>query len=147
MNNFVYFDEITQSLSKSVARGDASLKAVPGLVRLIIGKKMWKRRISTMTGHLVEFDSFEHFVTSPPPEGLGSSVETLICLCAYDHKTIQLIEKTVGKTDSKFHPPKNRRTHMERFNLTDLPRTASKLKKHLSASELVQLINELQSDS
>ena len=62
METSLYFDEITQSLSQAVNRGDMSLKSVPGLLELVIDNEMWKRRISSMTQIIVEFRTFQEYI-------------------------------------------------------------------------------------
>lgn len=153
MNELVYFDDITQSLSKAVARGEASLDAVPGLLRMIIRRKMWRKRISSITGGIVEFESFEQFVNALPPEGLGTTIEAIKCLCCNEPKMLATIEKAIGKNPSQhasgqesnsFRP---RRRRSERvFDISNIPTLAYRLRLYLTPEQLSELISNLRTE-
>jgi hypothetical protein len=74
-------DQIVQSLSQAIARGMASIPAVPGLLRSVLEKDMWRERVVRQTGEIARFNTFEEFVTSHPPEGLGTTVKVLESIC------------------------------------------------------------------
>jgi len=93
MNKLIYFDEISQSLSIAVYHAHANLKNMSGLLRMTIQSGMWRKRILTVTGDIVEFESFEAYVIANPPYGLGTDIQTLKWLCGNDKELIGLIEK------------------------------------------------------
>lgn len=45
------------------------------------------------TDKLTQFDSFEEFVESYPPEGLGTDIATLVRLCENKPRVLDLIER------------------------------------------------------
>jgi|SRR5579859_3173117 len=102
INELVYFDEITQSLSKAVYHANANLKNTMGLLKMIISQEMWRKRIVTITGEVVEFQKFEQYVVAQPPEGLGTNIETLKFLCCSDASLVELIDRAVAPPPLKF---------------------------------------------
>lgn len=73
--------QVVRSLGDAVARGMASIPSVPGLLRSVIEKDMWRERVVTQTGEIARFDTFEAFVSAYPPEGLGTTVAVLESIC------------------------------------------------------------------
>src|SRR5437660_7972839 len=97
MSSLIHNDAIARSLARAVARGDESLESVPGLLRRIITENMWQERILPESAELIRFDSFEDFVTAPPLDGLGTSVEILRLLCKRDVEVLALIDELTKK--------------------------------------------------
>jgi hypothetical protein len=85
-------------LSRSIREGAASLDNIPSLIRQIIEEQMWREHLHQKTGEVFRFDSFKEFVVTPPPEGLGTTVATLIRLCADDPLVVDLIDEMVQFT-------------------------------------------------
>lgn len=170
MNELVYFDEITHSLSQAVYRGNASLEVIPGLLRLVIGEGMWKRRLSAVTGDIVEFDTFEQYVTALPPEGLGTTIAVLKCLCCFEVEWKEVLDGMIGNSQIPLPiqdvPQNNKapvaevskqpriasmgkqnRRNKKNEQLMDLgsvSATAKKLKRYLSQEQIDDLIARLQ---
>lgn len=92
-NPLVKFDHTVALLTSSVRRGSSGLHSVPGLVKQIIREDMWQKRVIEATGELVECKTFAEFVTSPPPKGVGTDVETLKRLCHEDMEALDLIDQ------------------------------------------------------
>ena len=92
-NPLVKFDHTVALLTSSVRRGSSGLHSVPGLVKQIIREDMWQKRVIEATGELVECKTFAEFVTSPPPKGVGTDVETLKRLCHEDMEALDLIDR------------------------------------------------------
>lgn len=86
-------------LYSATKRGEAGLSSVPGLLDQIIDGDMWQSFVIEDTGEIVEHPTFKSFVETPPQEGLGTTVKTLINIC---HEHIELIDKIDGlcKADS-----------------------------------------------
>jgi hypothetical protein len=95
MNELVYYDEITQSLSQAVKWGGAGLGNIPGLLKMVIEKQMWRKRVVVMTGEVKEFRYFEEYVIAHPPEGLGADVKMLQRLCCNEPDLLDLIEQAI----------------------------------------------------
>ena len=92
-NPLVKFDHTVALLTSSVRRGSSGLHSVPGLVKQIIREDMWQKRVIEATGELVECKTFAEFVTSPPPKGVGTDVDTLKRLCHEDMEALDLIDR------------------------------------------------------
>jgi hypothetical protein len=82
-------------LSRSIREGVASLDNIPGLIRQVIEEQMWREYLYEETGEIFSFDNFKAFIEADLPEGLGSSLATLIRLCADDPLVVDLIDETV----------------------------------------------------
>jgi hypothetical protein len=82
-------------LSRSIKEGAASLDNIPTLIRQVIEEQMWREYLDEKTGELFRFDNFREFVETPPPDGLGTSVATLIRLCVDDPLVVDLIDEMV----------------------------------------------------
>lgn len=85
-------------LSRSIQVGIDALDQLPGLIRQIIEEQMWQQHWHQETGRVSYFGSFAEFVETSPPEGLGTTVPTLIRLCANDPLVVDLIDRTVELT-------------------------------------------------
>jgi hypothetical protein len=59
---------------------------------------MWREYIQEKTGEVFRFDNFKEFVETPPPDGLGTTVATLIRLCVDDPLVVDLIDEVVQFT-------------------------------------------------
>ncbi len=92
MNELIYYDEITRSLSQAVYHAYANVKNVNGLLKMTIQSGMWRKRMETVTGAIVEFSSFEDYVVGEPPQGLGTDIPTLKLLSFGDEELLSLIE-------------------------------------------------------
>lgn len=156
MNEEVYFDEIAQSLAHAVYRGDASLNTVPGLLRLILEQDMWRRRVSSVSGQIIEFSSFLDFVVALPPEGLGTSIQKLKCLCGYEPEWFDTLDQL--SRDEEARIPKSKRIQVQPdtkrvrimkdgervINPARVSDTAKKLKRYMSQKQIDNLIKRLQ---
>jgi hypothetical protein len=80
LSPLIYADEITQSLSKAVAWGSEFMNTVPGLLKQVLEREMWKRRYVVRTGQIVEFESFTQYIIQPPLEGLGTEPYKLLAM-------------------------------------------------------------------
>jgi hypothetical protein len=85
-------------LSRSIREGAANLDNIPSLIRQIIEEQMWREHLHQETGELFRFDSFKEFVETPPPDGLGTTVATLIRLSVDDPLVVDLIDEIVQFT-------------------------------------------------
>ncbi len=85
-------------LSHSIRDGIASLDNIPPLIRQVIEHQMWQEHFHAQTGRISRFDSFQEFVETDPPQGLGTTVAALIRLCADDPLVVDLIDEVVQLT-------------------------------------------------
>lgn len=95
MNEMVYYDQITQSLSKAVSWGGANLTSVPGLLKLVLEQEMWRKRVIVATGEVVEFKRFEEYVVTNPLEGLGANMALLRRMCENEPDVLDLMDRAV----------------------------------------------------
>ena len=115
-NPLVKFDHTVALLTSSVRRGSSGLHSVPGLVKQIIREDMWQKRVIEATGELVECKTFAEFVTSPPPKGVGTDVETLKRLCHEDMEALDLIDRVTVSGQGQRTDLANRTTEAELHN-------------------------------
>lgn len=138
-------------LSRSIQVGIEALDHLPMLIRQIIEEQMWRQHFHKETGRVSYFDSFQEFVETPPPEGLGTTVPTLIRLCADDALVVDLIDRTVQLTTKEaiaIDYPKSKNGHGEdhltakRYIATGTSRQAG-LRKLRQAAEISPQVEEL----
>src|SRR5690606_22764221 len=67
---------VIESLGSSLRRGGASLGTVPGLLKRVLQEEAW-REFETSPGDVVRHERFADFVTTPPLNGLGASMELI----------------------------------------------------------------------
>src|SRR5690606_38754229 len=63
-----------EALGSALLRGGAALENVPGLLKRILREEAW-REFQPKIGPVVRHERFADFVTTPPVQGLGASVE------------------------------------------------------------------------
>jgi len=81
------------NLSTAYRDGEHALSSVPGHIKQIIRKGMWRRNYCEVTGQLTTYDTFREFATAPPPEGLGADPDTLVTLCQDDPEALELLRR------------------------------------------------------
>jgi hypothetical protein len=98
-------DEIVTSLARLVNSTGWELKNLPGMVKRVITENMWPERVVRITGEIATFKTFGEFVTTPPPAGLGTDIETLKRLCRDDEEVITLLRQAT--TNPNYRPAKD----------------------------------------
>ncbi|MGB6066124.1 MAG: hypothetical protein WBG50_15090 [Desulfomonilaceae bacterium] len=63
----------------------------------VIKSGIWKRRVECLLGEIVEFDTFREFIETPPPMGMGSSLEKLREICSGSEEALRLIDEVVDE--------------------------------------------------
>lgn len=97
MPNLLENDSAVAGLRDAFYRGEASLKAVPGLIKRILMLDMWQERMIHETKQVQRFDSFMEFVTAKPLEGLGADMALLKNLCRDDTEALDLLDKVIQR--------------------------------------------------
>lgn len=69
--------ERIQFLSEAIRDGKQGLNDIPETLVYVIREACWRERLDPRTGHVVKFDRFEDFVTTPPLDGLGATMGLL----------------------------------------------------------------------
>jgi hypothetical protein len=77
-------------LSRDIRYGGSSLKNIPALIKKVIREGIWKRYIDSLD--IIEFDTFEEFVTTRLPEGLEATIDQLLALCDKDLEAQRMIQ-------------------------------------------------------
>lgn len=86
-------DEIITSLARDINSTGWELRSIPGLVKRVINENMWPERIVRVTGEIATFKTFAEFVTTAPPAGLGTDIDTLERLCRDDAEAVTLLRQ------------------------------------------------------
>lgn len=98
-------DAVISELRKGLYGHADNLEGIPGLLKRIIKEGMWKRRIVKATKQEVGFDRFQDFVTTPPLEGLGTTLPLLRDACRSDLEALDLLDQeTVGGPGGNNNP-------------------------------------------
>ena len=111
-------ERIIEYLRTAIFEGNCGLKDVPELIKRVIKEELWRERTLPKTGEKVVFGSFEKFLRTSPPEGLGTDLRTVRKLCNEDVETLDLLEQVKLKRfhggDRKSDSFKNGNTNFER---------------------------------
>src|SRR5262249_7175211 len=82
--------DIVAATKAALARGGASLRNVPGLVKRLIREGSWREYV-TPVGRVESFPDFGSFIVHP--WGLDTTVELLQKICGEDMETLDLLDK------------------------------------------------------
>lgn len=92
-NRQITNERIIEYLRTAVFEGNCGLKDVPELIKRVIKEELWRERTLPRTREKVVFSSFEQFLQTSPPEGLGTDLKTIRKLCNEDVETLDLLEQ------------------------------------------------------
>jgi len=87
-------ERVIEYLRTAIFDGRCGLSDVPELIKRVVKEDLWRTRTLPKTGETVVFSSFEEFLRTSAPEGLGTDYQTLHRLCANDLETLDLLEQT-----------------------------------------------------
>lgn len=68
-------DQLVTDLRGALYDGRSGLEYVPELLRKLLETEAWRERYDGRSRQPVRFSSFAEFVTTPPTEGLGASMD------------------------------------------------------------------------
>jgi hypothetical protein len=88
---------IVESLQSALIEGVLELKLVPELLKQILQEGLWRERVIPDTGEVMIFESFDDFVRTPVPTGLGTNFETLWKLCSEEPLLLDLLDQAVKR--------------------------------------------------
>lgn len=83
-----------EALGSALLRGGAALENVPGLLKRLLREEAW-REFQPKIGPVVRHERFADFVTTPPVQGLGASVELVRRIVADDPEAVDLLDKAL----------------------------------------------------
>ena len=96
MSNPIKNGQIARSLYNSIKNGIA-IDNIPGLICQMIDEEMWSEVYIEEIDDKKRFDSFREFMTTPPPEGLGTDAETLTHLVSHDMAALSKLDKVLDR--------------------------------------------------
>lgn len=100
INKPVKAGHLLSSLYRCV-KDAVGLDSIPGLLKQILEDELWREVFIEEYGEIVTYDKFNDFVTTAPPHGLGSSVDTLIKLCGGHGDVTDKIDEAVQRKPGK----------------------------------------------
>lgn len=83
-----------EALGSALLRGGAALENVPGLLKRLLREEAW-REFQPKIGPVVRHERFADFVTTPPVQGLGASVELVRRIVADDPEAVDLLDQAL----------------------------------------------------
>jgi hypothetical protein len=108
LNKPVLAGHLLDALYFSVRDGK-KIDNIPGLIEQLLAEDIWKNVYVEETERTVAYERFEDFVTTPPPEGLGTKIKELKRLIGNDKKSLDLLDAALqGKPGRKLNA--NQRT-------------------------------------
>jgi hypothetical protein len=108
-------EKIIEYLRTAIFDGNCGLNDVPNLIKRVIKEDLWQERTLAKTNEIIKFRTFEEFLQTSPPEGLGTNLKTIRKLCHEDIAAIDLIEQVKTK---RFHGGDRRSQDFKRNNVT-----------------------------
>jgi hypothetical protein len=88
---------VIDALGSALADGETSLGQVPQLLRKVLENDAWKE-FETQMGKHVTHSRFEDFVTTPPLDGLGTSMEFIKEIVSKDVELQMLLARSLRET-------------------------------------------------
>ena len=83
-------------------RDGKKIDNIPGLIEQLLAEDIWKEVYIEETERTITYNNFEDFVTTPPPEGLGTKVKELERLMGKDNEAFDLLSNALqGKPGPK----------------------------------------------
>jgi hypothetical protein len=101
LNKPVLAGHLLDALYFSVRDGK-KIDNIPGLIEQLLAEDLWKNVYVEETEQTVTYERFEDFITTPPPEGLGTKIKVLERLIGNDKKSLDLLNAALqGKPGQK----------------------------------------------
>lgn len=93
----ISIERVIEYLRTAIFDGNCGLNDVPHLIKRVIQEDLWQKRILPKSNERVTFSSFEEFLRTSPPQGLGTQMKTIQKLCAEDLEILELLEQIKTK--------------------------------------------------
>lgn len=106
MNPLIRNRNMVDALASAVRGGSESLGQVPGLLCRVIEEEAW-RHFTTALGKEVSHVRIADFITNPPLDGLGASVELVQKIIGDDPRALDLLDQALQNPPS-IHAVSNR---------------------------------------
>lgn len=85
---------LVEALGSALRRGGNALEDVPGLLKRLLEEESW-REFVTPRGELVRHERFVDFVTTPPTQGIGASVDLVRRIVGSDTEALDLLDQAL----------------------------------------------------
>ncbi|MDX3550096.1 hypothetical protein PV724_47425 [Streptomyces europaeiscabiei] len=85
---------LVQALGSGIRSTGNGLADLPALLRRVMEEEAWRSFVTPM-GKLVEYDRFVDFVTTPPSQGLGATVDLMRKIVADDPVASDLLDQAL----------------------------------------------------
>lgn len=86
-------DQAIESLRRTLTYGLSDVQTARALLRTVLKREWWKDRIINVTDRRQQYREFMRFVSEPPVEGLGTTIETLDVLADGDTELQDELDK------------------------------------------------------
>lgn len=90
-------DQVVDMLRRTLHSGLGDIEHAREGLRIILRRGLWKDRIILMTDKRQQYREFLRFVTDPPLEGLGTTLETLKTLAHGDAELEDLVDEATQR--------------------------------------------------
>lgn len=106
---------VIDALGSALADGETSLGQVPQLLRKVLENDAWKA-FETKMGKLVTYSRFEDFVSTPPLDGLGTSMEFIKEVVSKDIELQMLLARALREAHGGDRKSENAREKIKESN-------------------------------
>src|SRR5690606_29499825 len=89
-----------EALGSALLRGGAALENVPGLLKRLLREEAW-REFQPKIGPVVRHERFADFVTTPPVQGLGASVELVERIVSVDPEATKMLRDALREQGAR----------------------------------------------
>ena len=95
--NQISNERVIEYLRTAIFDGKCGLADVPHLIKRVIKEDLWQERIIPRSNEKIVFRTFEEFLQTATPEGLGTELKTIQKLSSEDLETLDLLEQVKTK--------------------------------------------------
>jgi hypothetical protein len=97
LNRLKQNDSIAQDIWNALQMGSTGLRGMPTFVRRCLEGECWRRRYSVPLKQVIELPTFEAFITTAPPEGMGSTLTQIKSLCHEHMDVLAMVDEAVRR--------------------------------------------------
>jgi len=84
---------LVQALGRALLDGTRDLKTIPPLIIKIVDHELWRYRVDPSSGREYEFRSWNEFVITSGPDGLGTTREQLRGVCRESKPALDALDR------------------------------------------------------
>ena len=120
MNPLIRNRNMVDALASAVRGGSESLGQVPGLLCRVLEEEAW-RHFTTALGKDVQHARLADFITTPPLDGLGASVDLVKKIIAEDARTLDLLDQALRNPHGGDHRSDNAQINVNNVHVDPRP--------------------------